>query len=874
VALRLLETFLPEESRDAVIGDLVELHETEAGTRPVAAYWLFWREAFAALVELQILPERVSAFTPYTRESRMQSFVFDLRHAARVLGRSRAFTSLCVATLAVAIGATTAIFSVVNPVLVRPLPYPDADRLVTVHDRDLDGTPSHMGYATYRDLRRSSRSLAASAAVADWDATVFGDQNAERVAGRRVTWEYFRTLRVRPVVGRDFLETDDIPDSSTLVILGHGLWSRRFGADPALIGREIDINGLRRIVIGVMPASFEDPLEPSAQVWRILGYGEQPWACRTCRHLQVIGRLRPGVAVDAAGRELNDIAVRVARDFPREYGAPGALVYGLQDRVTRAARPILLAILGAVALVLLIAVANVMNLQLARAVRRQGEFAVRAALGAGRARIAQQLLAEALLISLLGGVAGVAVAALVLPTLVAQLPDAMPRIAAIRLDWRVMAFVACIVVAIGVAVALAPAIQAGRRRLFDALRGGGRAVTSLHHRTRSALVVTEVALAMMLLVGAALLGRSLSRLLAVDAGFDESHLVVVGVHAAGRTYTDTGSIIANHERMRAVVRAVPGVVEAGLATQLPMGGNHDRYGVVARDKPPANPELGPSADRYTVTPGFLEAMRIPLRRGRLFTDAESRDTIARVALVSEALAKRLWPGEDAIGKYLQMGGAERPWWQVVGVTGNVRHEGLDAVETLQVYTPERQWFWEESTMTLVVRTAGNPEAMLSQVRAAVASVDPLQPISRLATMEQVINRSMSQRRLGLLLFVTFGLMALLLASAGIYGVLSGSVAERTREFGVRTALGATPGSIVGLVLRQGIGLAGVGLVLGGVAALVLSRYLRALLFGVGAGDPVAVVIGVTTILAVSVVACLVPARRAVRADPMTALRSE
>jgi putative ABC transport system permease protein len=874
VPTRLLELLLPEESREAVIGDLVEAFEEDVGERPLTAHARYWREACVALVTLQLVPDRIPAYTPDPKESRMQSFVSDLRLAIRVLSRSRAFTVICVLTLGIAIGATTAIFSIVNPVLLRPLPYPDADRLVIIEEQAVDGTGGRLGFSTYADLRRGARSLVSSAAFADWQPTLFGDQDSERLQGQRVGADYFRTLGVRPFLGRDFLPSDDTPDNSNVVILSHGLWTRRFGADPSVVGSTIDLSGVKREVIGVMPASFDNVTEANTQLWRVLGYAEgQPWACRTCRHLQAIGRLRDGVTGGQAAQELNAVMGRIVAEHPKDYAASGVLIPGLQDRVTRNARPVFLAILGAVGLVLLIAVANVVNLQLARAVRRQEEFAVRAALGAGRGRIAQQLLAEGLVLAASAGAVGVCIAALTLPALLTQLPEGLPRLAAVTVDWRVLLLVGAIVLAAGVVLGMVPAAQAGRRTLFDTLRGSGRAVGASHHRTRSGLVIGEVALAMMLLVGAALLGRSLMRLLDVDMGFDARNVVSMEVQATGAAYEQPGSILANHDRIRQAVLAVPGVIGVGLTSQLPLGGNMDRYGTAVRDKPLENPEMAPEAERYGVSWDYLRAMRIPVVRGRAFTEAEANDSSVRVAVVSDAFARRVWPGEDPVGKYIRMSGESRPWWRVIGVVGNVRHTGLDASMLQQVYVPERQWFFEESAMMLVVRTSVPAAQMISSIRTAVRSVDPIQPISKVATMDHLVSRSTAQRRLGLMLFVAFGIIALLLATAGIYGVLAGSVAERTREFGVRSALGATPSSLVGLVLRQGAVLATAGLAVGVLVALALSRYLRTMLFAVGTTDPISIGAAVAVILVVALAACLVPALRATRVDPMAALRS-
>ncbi|HYC51436.1 MAG TPA: ADOP family duplicated permease [Gemmatimonadaceae bacterium] len=875
VATWLLEQLLPEESRDAVIGDLVEAYDAMRSEHPVRARVQYWREAIAALASLQTTPHNVTAYTPATRESLMQSVLADVRHALRVLRRAPAFTILCAATLGLAIGATTIIFSVVNPILLRPLPYPDAEQIVAVYERDRDGSASRVGYATYKDLRSRARSLQHSAAFGDWQPTIFGSNDGERVQGQRVSWEYFRTLGVRPLLGRDFTEADDTPATNNVVILSHALFTRRYGADPAIVGRTLNISGVTRTVVGVMPPSFDDVMQPDAQIWRVLGYAESDgWACRTCRHLQMIARVRESVPLASAAAELDGAAKQIATEHPSSYAGEGALTIGLQEQVTRNVRPILLVLLGSVIFLLLIAGANVINLQLARAVRRGEEFAVRAALGAGRRRIAQQLLSEGLVLTSIAALVGVGIAAAGLPLVTQRLPEGLPRVSAVGLDWRVFAFVAAATLLVGLAVGLVPALGAGRARLFDVLRGGGRSLGGTHHRARAALVIGEVALALMLLVGATLLGRSLVRLMSVDAGFDASNLITMEVQAAGARYDSAAHVFANHDRIREVVAALPGVESVGLTTQLPLGGNLDRYGVIAQDKPLPNPELAPDGERFTIGGDFMRTMRIDVIRGRRFTGAEARDSNVKVVIVSQSLANHLWPGEDPLGKQLRVGGPSRPWREVIGVAEDIRHTGLDATVSQQFYVPERQWFGAETQMTLVVRTTSDPASLVGAVREAVRSVDPLQPIAKVATMDQVVARSTSQRRLGLMLFAAFSTMAILLACAGIYGVLAGAVSERAREIGLRSALGATPRAIVSLVLRQGARLAVVGLLLGVGGAFALSRYLRTLLFGIEAHDPVSVVVAVGVIAAVALLACVVPARRAVRVDPMTALRSE
>jgi putative ABC transport system permease protein len=876
LAVYLLETLLPMESRDAVIGDLVEAFERREAAGQSGRSLRFWREALAAIAQLQFVPALSSAFTPHFGESLVQSILSDMRHATRVLFRARAFTVLCTAILGLAIGATTAIYSIVNPVLLRSLPYPDPERLSLVYERERDGSLSYIGYTTYQELRRDAKTLERSAAFGFWETTIFGERDADRVSGQVVTSDYFRTLGVRPAIGRDFDATEDTPETRNVVILSHGLWMRRYGGDPSVVGSMINNGAVSRRIIGIMPASFDNALAPLAEIWRPLGYRDaDPWACRTCRHLQMVTRARPGASRDAVQSEITTLMQRIVQQNPREYASVGVETPGVQERVTRNARPILYALMGAVLLLLLIAAGNVVNLQLARSLRRQEEFAVRAALGAGRGRITRQLLAEGLLLAALSALAGVVVAMVILPLIVRQLPETLPRLAAIAVDWRALLFVAAVTTLAGVAIGLVPAFSAGRARLFDTIRAGGRSAVGVgRHRVRATLVVAEVALALMLAIGASLLGRSLIRLLDVDPGFDETHLLTMQVQATGPKYDTDETVYRNHEQLLRAVRVLPGVTGAALATQLPLGGYMDRYGVQAQDKLLDNPELAPSADRYTVSTDFHRTMRIPLLRGRTFTEAEAADSNVQVAIVSEGLAKRIWPGEDAIGKYIRLGEPTRPWKQVIGISGDIRHSGLDATERLQVYLPERHSFGAQTVMLLVVRTAGDPAALTSAVHNAVREVDPLQPITKVATMERVIAKSTAQRRLGVVLFIVFGGIALILAAAGIYGVLAGSVEERTREFGVRSALGATPVAIVSIVLRSAGRLAVLGIVLGVGGAVALSGYLRTLLYGIEPTDPLAAALAVGVVSVVVVAACLVPARRAVRVDPMTALRAD
>jgi len=854
---RLIERFLSSAESDAVVGDLIE--RDVSGAR-------LWRETIVAIWHLRgRSPRQVEV---------MSSFLSDLRIAARLLGRAPTFAITATLTLAIAIGATTAIFSVANPVLLQPLPYKNPNRVVAVWERARNGGKDNVGFMTFRDLTDRSTTLEQTAAVGDWQPTIDGD-NPERLTGLRVSSTYFSMLGVRPALGRDFRAEEDRSGAPRAVMLSWSLWQRRYGGDVSIVGKPISIGGTMMEVAGVMPADFDDVISPQARIWRVLGYSvTDPYACRTCHHLRMVARLKPGVNVDRAESELARLFGDLLREHPKDYASVGTIVTALKDDVTAQYRPALFALGAAVLIMLVIAVANVASLQLARLVRRNEEFAIRTALGASSPRLARQLLTEALLIAALGGVAGVAIAAGAVPLLVSRLPAGLPRIGAIHLDVAALAVVAAIVVLLTVVVGLAP--RRGRRvtNVSDSLRSGRRLTGTGHAAIRAGLVVTELALALMLLVSAGLLARSVVRLLDVDKGFDASNLLTLEINSTGAAYPDNASVFAYHDRVREAIRNLPGVTSVGVVNQLPLGGNLDMYGVAAQDKPNSNPEMVPSGDRYVVSSDYLATMRIPIIEGRAFTVTDERDTTNLVALVSQALAARIWPGESAIGKRIRMGGDTRPWRTVIGVTKNVHHKGLDANETLQFYVPERQWFFADNQEVLVIRTRTDPTALASAVRRVIREIDSTQPIVGMAVMDDVVAASTGQRRLALVLFAGFAMAALLLSVAGIYGVLAGSVAERTREIGLRAALGATPGRILRLVVGQGVRLAVVGLALGIAGALALTRSLRALLFGIGPYDATTLVVATLVLLATTLAACLVPAVRAVRVDPSQAFRSD
>ena len=799
----------------------------------------------------------------------MDSFLSDLRTGLRQVRRLPLFAGLVVLTFALGIGTSSAIFSVVNPILLQQPPYPGAGRLALVFERDKDGSESFTGYLTFLDLARGSRSFASSAAMSFWQPILDGDE-PEVLSGQRVTSGFFATLGVRPALGRDFTLEEDHDGAARVVILSHGLWQRRFGADPGILGRTISFGGTGYEVIGVLPASFESLLSPAAQLWSPLRYEtSQSWACRTCRHLRMIARLKDGASSAQASDELQRISEAIVATHPADYPAPGIILTPLHDYLTRKTRPLFLAVTGAVALLLLLACTNGANLFLGRAVDRAQEFAVRAALGAGRGSLIRQLTAEALVLAFLGGGLGVLVALGGVEALVRLAPPTLPRLNQIRVDGAVLGFTLAISALVGFTAGLVPALAVGRANLAGLIRQGGRQVIrGGGSGLRRGLVVGGVALALMLLIGAGLLMRSLDRLLAVDPGFDTRNLLTMELQATG---ADDAAVRRYYAGVLDAVRNIPGVSNASLVNQLLLSGDFDSWGVHFEARPDANPADAPSAFRFAVAPGFLTTMGIPLLSGRDFSD-QDREAAPPVALINQGFARSILGSRDPVGQRIKIGGPEGPWWTIVGVVGDVHHQGLDAEGEAQVYLPSTQTPWAHSRMMLLVRGPGETGALLPAIRNAIHPLDPGVPISRVAMMADLVRATTAQRRFALVVFEFFAAVALLLAGAGLYGVIAASVSERTREIGIRSALGASTGGILALVLRQGMGLTLAGLVIGLGGAIGLTHLLAALLYGISPTDPTTFTLVGLLLAVVALVACWVPARRALRVDPIEALR--
>ena len=804
----------------------------------------------------------------------IESLLVDLRRAIRRLRRSPAFAAVTAATLALGIGASTAMFSVVRPVLLQSLPYPDADRLVTIADAgNTGGAPIDVTFGTFRELVARSRSLQSAAVTRSWQPTFTGNGDPERLDGQYVSGDYFRVLGVHPAIGRDFSAADDSPGAPPVAIITDGLWRRRLGADANAIGRTMRLDGTVVTIVGVMPRTFENVWKPQAQIWRPLGYDPslpvqgREWG----HHLQLLARGRSDSTLDTVSRELASIARTPAAPFSRPAWASlrgGFVLTPLQDVVTEGVRPALRSVTIGTLLLLLIAAVNVFNLMLARGAERRAELATCAALGAARARLLTPLLAEGLVLALIGGALGVALAYVMVDALVTFEGFALPRLAAIGVDPTALAFAAALSASIGIVAGCIPGFVLSSR--IEASGSGARVIAG-HQRLRRGFVAAEVALAMVLLIGAGLLVRSVRQLMAVPPGFQPEQVLTLQVQAAGPEFRNPDKIRAFFDSVREATRRIPGVARAALTSQLPLTGDSDIYGAGTKDDSVLPPGADPSAYRYAISADYLETMGISLERGRTLNE-QDRAGSQPVALISASVARRRFPGRDPIGQQLRLGPADN-WFTVVGVVGNVKQSSLAASSPDAVYVPEAQWRIPDRTMWVVIRTTVDPATVVNAARQAIRGASATSPIVQVATMEQRVAASMARQRLVMGAFDAFAIVALLLATIGIYGVLSGGVVERTREIAVRVAMGASRASIMSQIGRQAMGMAAIGIVVGGAVAVAMSRGLVALLFEISPLDGVTYAGVAALLLLAGVVSAIVPAWRAARIAPAVALQS-
>jgi putative ABC transport system permease protein len=802
----------------------------------------------------------------------------DLRYACRAIRQNPAFAATAVLTLALGIGGNTAIFTVVRSVVLKPLDYRDPGRLVKVAESDPNNpSPVTVDFTTTYDLRTGSRSFESLSLYRSASAAFVEQGQPELIDGLRVNYDYFHTLGVNVQLGRAFLPEEDHPDRRHEAILTHELWMRRFGGDPHILGRDLRLSDASFLVVGVLPAGFRPLPHGGAsafpEIYMPLGYalGERD-ACRGCQHLQLIGRLKPGVSVERARAELNSVMAGIARAHPAEYPRDIAIsVTPLREFLVGRVATAMWILLGGVGLVLLIACANVANLVLARATGRSKEMAMRAALGATRARMVRQLLSEYLLLAAAGGLAGLLLAWRGTAALAAFASRQLPRADEIHMDAAVLWFTLAISLLTVALFGAAPALGASRANCSDALKDMGRSTAGRpHHTLRNLLVAAELAMAFVLVMGAGLLGRSFLRLMDVNPGYDPHNVLTCGVYVYGPRYQNPETELDYYGQAMTRLRAVPGVESAAMVSTLPLG-SFDRRGFHVQDRPLANTADAPHVDTYSISPDYFRVMRIPLKRGRGFT-AQDRKGAPRVAIVSESCARLQFPNQDPIGKHIQLGGRDdkREWLTIVGIVGDIRQYSLDRPPDMEAYIAQAQDV--SFGYSLVARTTLDPLRLQNAAREAFLSVDRTQPIYHVRPMEAYVRESLATRSFTLALLALFGALALILAAVGIYGVISYAVTLRTREVGIRMALGAAGRDVLAMVLRRSFTLIAAGLAAGFLASLALTRFLGTLLFEVRSTDVATSSVVAVALAGIALMASYLPARRATRIDPVSALR--
>ncbi len=820
----------------------------------------------------------------------METLIQDLRYGLRILLKRPGFTAVAVAALALGIGANSAIFSVVNGVVLRALPYKDPSRLAIVWSRlsSLEGKPASPEYPVsagdFVDWRDQNQSFEQIAAFHSRPFNITGTGEPETLGGVRASASLFSLLGVEPRLGRTFTAEEDQSGAEHVVIISYGLWQRRFGSDDKIIGRKITLNDESYDVVGVMPQGFQFPRKGEmpggfqfprqADVYLPLALTPAQMTDRGRDYLAVVARLKTQATFAQAGAEMDAIADGLKQRYPQSNTNKEINVVSLHQQITGKVRTTLFVLLGAVGFVLLIACANVANLLLARAASRQKEFAIRTALGASRTRVIRQLLTESILLSLLGGTLGVLLSLWGIDLLVALSPANLPRVDAIGLDGRVLGFTFVISLLTGIIFGLAPALQVSKPDLNDALKDGGRSssIGFRHNRFRSLLVVTEVALSLVLLIGAGLMIRSFVRLLNVDPGLNTRNLLTLDAGLPRGKYTGPQQV-AFFQQVIERMQALPGVQSVGAVYPLPLSGAEEGMGIGIENRPPAAPGEAYTSGPHWVSPDYFSVMAISLAAGREFTERDGVDA-PRVVIINQAMAHRYWSDEDPIGRRIafdQVNGQPN-WREIVGVVKDVRHISLDSEPKPEMYFPFPQvpiFF-----LTIVLRTTGDPLSLAAAARGEVLAVKSDQPISNIHTMEELLANSVAQRRFNMLLLGVFATIALLLSAVGIYGVMSYSVVQRSHEIGVRMALGARRSDVLALVVKQGMALVLAGLGIGLGVAFALTRIMVSLLYGVSATDPLTFSIIALLLGAVAMLACYVPARRATKVDPMVALRYE
>jgi putative ABC transport system permease protein len=795
-----------------------------------------------------------------------------MKFALRQLLKNPGFTAVAVLTLALGIGANTAIFSVFDAVLLKPLPYPEPERLVTLTERHQKDYTRGTSYPNFLDWREQNTACEELAAIQPVSFNLAGDGEPERVLAQRVTAGFFPVLGVKPLLGRWFTPQEDTSNAERVVVIGHGLWQRRFSGRTDILGQRMILNEQGYTIVGVMPAAFRSltgnlyqPADRVREVWTPLAT-DTTRSPRGATFLRVIGRLKAGVTVEAASGDLNAIAGRLADQFPNVNAGFGLRVRGMHRDLGEQVWPVVWILMGAVALLLIIACANVANLFLVRSAARASEMSIRAALGASRAHIVRQLLTESALVAVSGGVLGIVFAWCGVALLRRFLPHGQIPLHAADVNLTVLGFTLVISLAAGVLFGLAPALHSAKGSLNDALKGAGKGMVGpTRGRLRHGFVVAEIALALMLLAGAGLVIKSLGQLLEVNPGFRAEHVLTMRVALPGAKYGEQAKSRAFFEQLLDRVKALPGVESVGGVSDLPMSGNISTSAFLIDGKPAPVGEMI-YTDVQTATVDYFSTLSIPLLKGRLFNEADQSGAVA-VAVINQQMASRFWPGEDPIGRTIRIGGQR---YEIVGIVGDVRHFGLNANVRPETYLPHTQQ--TARTMTLAVRARSDGSALARDVRSQVAQLDANVPLADVRTLKAAVAGTTSDFRVIVFLLGAFACAALVLAALGLYGVISYSVAQRTREIGIRMALGAQATDVRRMVVKQGLWLAMLGLAVGLLASLASGRVLTSLLYEVKPTDPLTLLIVSATLLAIALLACLIPARRAARVDPMEALR--
>ncbi|MGB7921783.1 MAG: ABC transporter permease [Pyrinomonadaceae bacterium] len=807
----------------------------------------------------------------------------DVRYGMRMLLKRPGFTLVAVLALALGIGANSAIFSVVNAVLLRPLPFDDPERLVVVWEKrprqNRDAVPASP--ADFVDWQKQNQVFERMAAHMPRAFNLTGAGEPEQIVGQLVTADFFSVLGVKAAEGRTLLAEVDRPGGERAVVISHALWQRRFGGDRSLVGKSIRLDDEGVTVVGVMPPAFQYP-EGDSEMWvasravvpeASLPGNPDPLTIRSLHYLNVIARLKQGVTREQAQAEMETISGRLEQQYPNENTGHTSRVVSLHEQLVGDVRPALLVLLGAVGFVLLIACANVANLLLARATARQKEMSIRTALGAGRLRLVRQLLTESTLLSLMGGAVGLMLALWGVDLLVALSPEDLPRLKEISLDGRVVGFTLSVSVLTGMIFGLAPALQASKQDLSGALKESARGASSGigRRRTRNLLVIAEVALALVLLVGAGLMVRSFWRLQQADPGFNPQNVVSMELSLPSSKYAKEEQMADFYKKVIGRIETLPGIESVGATWMLPLSGQDAGSGFEIEGRPPSAPGEGQRSTFSSVTPRYFRTMGIPLIKGRDFNDQDTATTPGAV-IINETFARRYFPGEDPLGKRMRRGGENKPWLTVVGIVGDVKHLSLAAEPRTEFYLSSLQS--PQSFMNVVVRTASDPVNLMAAIRQEVWAVDRDQPVANVETMRQLVANSVASARFNTLLLGVFASVAMILAAVGIYGIMAYSVIQRTHEIGIRMALGAGRRDILRMVVGQGMTLAVVGVAIGLLASFALTRVMSSLLYGVTATDPLTFAGVALALVVVALLACYIPARRATKVDPMVALRYE